>query len=289
MEKSANTNASNTTAGATSANVNKAVAKNRQTGIAVIDPAVLEKDAGAGLSQVTSQDLSIPRLKVLMQLSPECNKSKPSYIEGAQPGMILNTVTHELYDGDDGVLVVPCAFVPTYSEWSPLGSGSSAPESVYSGKSDILTKTTRDPKTNKDMLPNGNYIQRDANHFVLVLSRDGSTAQEALITFKSTGLKTSKKWLSLQQSAVIEGEKGKVFTAPAFAFTYKLGTIQESNDKGTWVAWTVNRENRLESANVYNQAKSLHGKIELGEVSIIKEPAQLPNEKSKQENEDIPF
>ena len=96
MEKSANTNASNTTAGATSANVNKAVAKNRQTGIAVIDPAVLEKDAGAGLSQVTSQDLSIPRLKVLMQLSPECNKSKPSYIEGAQPGMILNTVTQEL-------------------------------------------------------------------------------------------------------------------------------------------------------------------------------------------------
>ena len=95
MATAQNTNHSST-AGGNSAN-NKAVA-NKQTGVPALDSAVLEKDAGTGLSHVTNKDLSMPRLKVLMQLSPEVNKSKQSYIEGAQPGMILNTVSQTLYD-----------------------------------------------------------------------------------------------------------------------------------------------------------------------------------------------
>ena len=99
-------------------------------------------------------------------------KEKQSYIEGAQPGMILNTVSQTLYDGDEGVLVIPCAFIPTYSEWSPMGDGARAPVKIYPGNSDILSKTKRDPKTFKDMIPNsGNYIQRDANHFVLIVDQ----------------------------------------------------------------------------------------------------------------------
>tara|TARA_Y100000034_G_scaffold133459_1_gene198966 strand:- start:616 stop:1476 length:861 start_codon:yes stop_codon:yes gene_type:complete len=286
MTTAQNTN-HQTTAGGNSAN-NKAVA-NKQASVPALDSALLEKDAGTGLSQVTTQDLSIPRLKVLMQLSPECNKAKPAYIEGAQPGMILNTVSQTLYDGDEGVLVVPAAFVPTYSEWSPMGSGSNAPEQTYPSNSDILSKTKRDPKTNKDMLPNGNYIQRDANHFVLILDDKNDTVQEALITFKSTGLKTSRKWLSLMTSAKIQGKNGP-FTPPTFAFTYRLGTMQESNEKGTWVAWTVTKETQLEDANTYQQAKAFSEKITKGEISIVNEAASTNNQITGQDKkEEAPF
>ena len=284
MATAQNTNHSST-AGGNSAN-NKAVAKKQASALA-LDSAVLEKDAGTGLSHVTSRDLSMPRLKVLMQLSPEVNKSKQSYIEGAQPGMILNTVSQTLYDGDEGVLVIPCAFIPTYSEWSPMGDGARAPIKIYPGNSDILSKTKRDPKTFKDMIPNsGNYIQRDANHFVLIVDEKNNATQEALLTLKSTGLKTSRKWLSLMTSAKLQGKNGS-FTPPTFAFTYRLKTTQESNEKGSWIAFTVHKDKPVEDVSLYTQAKDFSQRMNKGHHGLFNEAAsnekQLANETEKEQ------
>ena len=65
-----------------------------------------EADAGQGLN-MTQDDLALPFLKVLGQLSPECNKRDAKHVEGAEPGMIINTVTNEIYDGVKGIDVVP--------------------------------------------------------------------------------------------------------------------------------------------------------------------------------------
>ena len=51
--------------------------------------------------------------------------------------------------------------------------------------SDIMSQTTRD-KSYKDRLPNGNYIDNTANHYVVVL---GDSPQTALISMKATQLK----------------------------------------------------------------------------------------------------
>ena len=49
-----------------------------------------EADANAGSQNMTQEDLALPFLKVLGQLSPEVNKRNGKYVEGAEPGMILN-------------------------------------------------------------------------------------------------------------------------------------------------------------------------------------------------------
>ena len=67
---------------------------------------LFEADAGQGLN-MTQEDLALPFLKVLGQLSPECNKRDAKHVEGAEPGMIINTVTGEVYDGVKGIDVVP--------------------------------------------------------------------------------------------------------------------------------------------------------------------------------------
>ena len=56
---------------------------------------------------MTQDDLALPFLKVLGQLSPECNKRDAKHVKGAEPGMIINTVTNEVYDGEKGIDVVP--------------------------------------------------------------------------------------------------------------------------------------------------------------------------------------
>ena len=64
---------------------------------------LFEADADKGSQNITQDDLALPFLKVLGQLSPEVNKRNGKYVEGAEPGMILNTVTNDIYDGSKGL------------------------------------------------------------------------------------------------------------------------------------------------------------------------------------------
>ena len=57
-----------------------------------------EADAQQGAQNISQEDLALPFLKILGQLSPEVNKRDGKYVEGAEPGKIMNTVTNQLYD-----------------------------------------------------------------------------------------------------------------------------------------------------------------------------------------------
>ena len=89
-------------------------------------PNVFEADANAGGENISQEDLALPFLKVLGQLSPEINKVHAKYIEGAEPGMILNTVSGHLYDGKKGIEVVPVHYKRQLVEWQDRGSSTGA-------------------------------------------------------------------------------------------------------------------------------------------------------------------
>ena len=171
-----------------------------------------EIDSGKGLGKLTQEDLALPFLKILGQLSPEVNKRDGKYVKGAEPGMIFNSVTGDLYDGAKGIQVVPCHYKLEYIEWRDRGEGSGAPVAIHSSASDIMTKTTRDASF-KDRLPNGNYIERTASHFVIV---NGQTPSTALIAMKSTQLKISRKWNSMMAGIRLKGKNG-LFTPASLA------------------------------------------------------------------------
>ena len=86
-----------------------------------------------------------------------------------------------------------------------------APVNIYPSSSDILSKTTRGGDF-KDRLPNGNYIEKTAQHFVIV---SGDSPATALIAMKSTQLKTSRTWNSMIQQIKLKGRDGKLFTPAA--------------------------------------------------------------------------
>ena len=105
---------------------------------------VIEADANVLTGTVGQDDLALPFLKILGQLSPEVNKRDGKYVEGAEPGMIYNSVTGELFNGEKGVPVIPCYYKLEYVEWKDRGKdGSGAPVNIYPSSSDIITKTTR--------------------------------------------------------------------------------------------------------------------------------------------------
>ena len=49
----------------------------------------MEADANQGAQNISQEDLALPFLKILGQLSPEVNKRDGKYVEGAEPGKYL--------------------------------------------------------------------------------------------------------------------------------------------------------------------------------------------------------
>ena len=224
---------------------------------------LFEADANKGSQNMTQEDLALPFLKVLGQLSPEVNKRDGKYVEGAEPGMILNTVTNEIFDGTKGIDVLPVFYERKYVEWQDRGEGKGAPVAIHDASSDIMSQTTRD-KSFKDRLPNGNYLENTANHYVVVL---GNSPQTALISMKATQLKISRKWNSIMMGIKLNGKNG-LFTPPTYSHIYNLKTVQMSNDKGTWFGWEVSKVGPVEDQGVYGVAKSFAEQVGKGAVQV---------------------
>jgi hypothetical protein len=220
-----------------------------------------EQDASSGFEGMSQDDFALPFLRLLTSTSPEVGE-----MDGAMPGMVLNTVTGELYDGKKGIMVIPCAYVRQYIEWAPRGTGSGAPIAIYPATSDILSRTHREPGDNKDYLDNGNYIENTANHYVMVINADGMP-EPALITMKSTQLKKSRKWNSMMMSVKLMGKNG-AYTPPMYSQIYRLSTQAESNDKGKWYGWEIERVGTVEDMGVYQAAKAFATQVGSGAVRV---------------------
>jgi len=206
----------------------------------------MEADAAQGAQNISQEDLALPFLKILGQLSPEVNKRDGKYVEGAEPGKIINTVTNQLYDS---LQVVPCHYKRQYIEWQDRGTSTGAPVAIHEADSDIISQTTRG-KDYKDRLPNGNYLDNPST---------------ALISMKSTQLKVSRKWNSMMMGLKMQGKNG-LFTPPTYSHIYNLSTVQMSNDKGTWFGWDVAKVGPVTDKGVYDMAKSFAESVGKGEI-----------------------
>jgi len=236
-----------------------ALTEKTQSSTALAVAFAFEEDASSSFSGMNQDDFALPFLRLLTNTSPEVGE-----LDGALPGMILNTVTNQLYDGKKGITVIPCAYIRQYIEWAPRGSGSGAPLHIYPATSDILSRTHREPGDNKDYLDNGNYIENTANHYVMVVDADG-TPSPALVVMKSTQLKKSRKWNSMMQAVKLVGKNG-LFTPPMYSQMYRLSTQPESNDKGKWFGWEVERIGTVEDENIYPVCKSFATSVTSGAV-----------------------
>tara|TARA_R100001369_G_scaffold18803_1_gene34334 strand:+ start:49 stop:837 length:789 start_codon:yes stop_codon:yes gene_type:complete len=244
-----------------------AVKKNEEkaTNVVAFDSSIFEKDANKGLGNLGMDDLAIPFLRILSDTSPQIKKRDPLYIEGAESGMIYNTLTKSIYDGELGAKVIPCAYQRQYIEWTDRGEGSGAPVNIYPAESDIISKTTRDDQR-KDRLPNGNYIEDTANHYCLVIGADGTSSQ-VLVAMKSTQRKKSKRWNSLMLGLKMKGANGQ-FTPPSYSHVYNLKTVAESNNLGNWFGWDISRVGPVEDVDIYNAAKTFADSVAKGEVKV---------------------
>ena len=187
--------------------------------------------------------------------------------------LFRSTVTNELFDS---LNVIPVFYKRQYVEWQDRGTSTGAPVAIHSADSNIVSQTTRG-KDYKDRLPNGNYLENTANHFVLTLGKSPENVEHALISMKSTQLKVSRKWNSMMMGIKMQGKNG-LFTPPTYSHIYKLSTVQMSNDKGTWFGWDVSKAGPVENRGIYDMAKTFAASVSKGEVEAKPETKEAKKE-----------
>jgi len=241
------------------------VAKKKSAAIVGIDQSIFENDSGLGNEEIDQDVLGIPFLKT--NLSPAILDAN----RGALKGDMYNTVTGEIYNGTDGVLVIPCHFQRRFIHWSALGDDQKAPIAIYDKASDCpkTERLKKDQGDNKDYLTDGSghYIEETHQHYVLICKDDGSM-DAVMIAMKSTSLKASRKWNMLIQSRTKQKADGTPFTPPRFLYLYRLSTIMESNTKASYAVWEAKLEKEVSNINAYNQAKAFHQSIKKGAVEV---------------------
>ena len=74
------------------------------------------EDAGVGM-EITMADLRVPRISLIQGDSRVRFEDEPNYVPGAEEGQLLNSGTKELYNGEEGILIVPAMMKTTLVEF----------------------------------------------------------------------------------------------------------------------------------------------------------------------------
>ena len=238
--------------------------------------AELHQFAGQG-AEFTTDDLAIPFLNILQDNSPQTKKREGKYVEGAEAGMLFNTVSNEVFDGEKGVEVIPCAYQRTLIEWVPRDQEGGF-VTTHDPESGILQQATKNER-GQDILPNGNYLANTANHYVLLLSPTHGPTQ-AVLSMTSTQLKKSRRWNTQIISRTLQVD-GEVKPYPSFAFAYRLRTVTESNAKGSWFGYDISGQRPVIKSELTIGA-SFHNAVMSGTVKA------RPQEEAVS-TDDVPF
>lgn len=255
----------------------KSVAEAENKDIMPVGTVSFEDDAGSGFEEADKDSFAIPFLGIVQKMSPQVDAAEGEYIEGAAPGMLLNSVTQELFDPP--LHVVPCHYRRTIVEWWPRdskdGKGFVAEYDVVHGTEE-LKNTTRDEK-NRDITSRGTQLVDTRSHYVLLVKPDGAT-EPAVITMTSTQLKKSKRWMTVMQNLQRQRADGTLYNPAMFASVFTLETVPEKNDQGSWHGWKVVHERFLEETDLvdqtlYQTARNFRDAVKSGDAVVQHEMA----------------
>lgn len=194
-------------------------------------------EGSSGFEAVTQQDLGIPFIDILQDLSPQVKPKKPEYIEGAKVGDIYNPLTQTIMwtEGDEPLELIPLFYERLYVEWKPRGHGGGLVQ--IHGDASVLSRTKRNDK-NEDVIVSGegqgNIIQTTGYLQVAYDITNSEGPQRAVIAFKSTQLKKIQGLLNKARALRVNGRP-----VPLFSHTYKFSVMDEGNDKGDWNGWKI--------------------------------------------------
>jgi hypothetical protein len=238
------------------------------------------EDLGAGTSDLTAADLSIPFLAILQKGSDQVDENGPQKIEGAKPGMFFNTVTKTIADGKKGIRFLAVDHRHEFIEWIPRDQGggfvgryaindpyilAAKKRKVAAENTDFGSLTTED----------GNDLKETFTVTGLILGEsDEDIPEPVMISFASTQIRGYRDWMT---SAFVKiNVDGHAVPLPLYAHVFRLRSEFQENKLGSWMGWQIRFDTetggaeqcRIDKTNpLYKQAKELRAAVLAGNVT----------------------
>lgn len=241
--------------------------------VAAMDPelaALIAGDSGMGKENIKASDMAIPRLSILQPSSPQVMPGKPEYLESAKTGMIYDSVQNVCYSGEKGLIAIPVSFRSAYLEWIPHNKGGGFIADHGTDES-VLKNCKQDSETKMMLTPEGHEIVLTAEYFSFIMPPDGGLFP-VIISMAKTQHRKSRVWnFLINQFEIPNPANPEQRINPAMFYrSYKLTTVLESNDKGSWFGWKIEPgQNTFElpdGRNLYLRARKFHADIASGIV-----------------------
>lgn len=208
-------------------------------------PAYIKKGSGRGNDEVTFNDITLPRISIIQDLSDQHKKTSSKYIEGAEVGMMFNTVTNELYNE---LYFTPFYFTKKYLVWVQRKYDSSG---VLKGVFDRVEQAEEFVR-NDEM---SNTLEIKLTHEHLILADDGS---ELILSMPSTKIKVSSAFNSLIK--LIGGDR--------FSHRYQLTVVPEAKSTLKYFNFKIQVAG-YPSELVYKKAERLYEQLKAGDIKRV--------------------
>lgn len=189
-------------------------------------------DVGAGFENQTNSDISIPFLSVLQSNSPQITER-----EDARPGMLLNTVTEELFSGKIGRLFVPALTKHVYVEWKPRSAGGGM-VAIHPVESEVAKKAVTGGTFGKYKVGDNDLVETFYMYGML-LNEDSTPDIMAVISFSSTKIGVYKRANTKIRMFQLPQPDGRKVTPPLFAHRLRITSVSEKNAKGDYFNFDI--------------------------------------------------
>jgi hypothetical protein len=244
--------------------------------------------AGQGVSKA-AQDNLVPLIYVLQGLSPQTDRRKPEYIEGAEAGAFwLRNSSVPIISGETGFVFQPCWYQKGWLEWLPRDEGGGGGggfagrwENIEKGSEDVPecpdARFEADERTGQKSWtrPNGNDLILVREHAGFVIHPD-RPPEPFIVPFTSTGHTASRKWMSKIKGKLLPDGSDAY---PAYCFLYRLKTVYRKNSFGEWYMIDVDDVGPIESDVDFHRGAALFDAFNKGE-----KVAEAPQEAAPRED-----
>ena len=231
----------------------KEVATTEDDKFPTAQPDYMNQDSTRGQEGVGVDDLTIPRLNVIQDLSPQHKANKPEYIEGSEVGMLFNSVTKQLYGSQ--VFFVPVFFRKEFVIWQSRNAGggfmgaypseAAAKHELESQQLDIDETDTKGEPMYK--------ITDTAQQFGMIIHEDGTT-EDIVMSMSDSKMKVSRQLNTI--SKIAGGDR--------FSRVYKIAAVEEQN-KQNQDYWNLSvSQLGYTPEDVYKKAEVMYDSISSG-------------------------
>tara|TARA_R100001163_G_scaffold43782_1_gene33029 strand:- start:3008 stop:3658 length:651 start_codon:yes stop_codon:yes gene_type:complete len=206
-------------------------------------PAHIQEGSAMGNENVTSEHISVPRVKLLQKMNHEVDPNHSEYVEGAKEGDFINTVTGENYGSS--LVVVNTHFKEEYVIWRKRTEGGG-----------LVGNFTARAEAEKYLEDNGLDADKHditQTHIHTLLRMDEKTQEISDIPFlfdcASSKLKVSRDWNV--QLLKLGGNVNR------FSYMWRMSSVPQSNAKGSWVNIDIEPVGWLK-AEAYGQVEAFY-------------------------------